>query len=266
MNELGQRIKQARAEKGLTQVQLAEALYVTRQTISNWENGRSVPDYAMLEQLAKVLPLDVVTSTPAMPPASETSEPAQSEETEQAEPNPEPMLSKGTQRRTHWLVFSASAVVLLVSLVVTIFQFFPAKAPRYTVAWFSQEQAAQEGKTSVRTYSPEAPVKARHNRPEATPIYQCSIFMKEEQGIGCTIQLITLVYFSGNKVTFIDSFAQEDFLYLSLGSPYIGANQCRRMGINFPVGNETGIGFWVCGIDDLGNQFESRYYLPLIRE
>lgn len=41
MNELGQRIKQARSEKGLTQAQLAEEIHVTRQTISNWENGVS---------------------------------------------------------------------------------------------------------------------------------------------------------------------------------------------------------------------------------
>ena len=48
MSELCQRIKQARTESGLTQAQLADELHVTRQTISNWENGRSVQDYEML--------------------------------------------------------------------------------------------------------------------------------------------------------------------------------------------------------------------------
>ena len=47
MNELGQHIRQVRTEKGWTQAQLEDLLYVSRQTISNWENGRSIPDDEM---------------------------------------------------------------------------------------------------------------------------------------------------------------------------------------------------------------------------
>ena len=35
---LGEKIRQARREKGMTQEQLAQALFVSRQTVSNWEN------------------------------------------------------------------------------------------------------------------------------------------------------------------------------------------------------------------------------------
>ena len=38
---LGEKIRQARREKGMTQEQLAQALFVSRQTVSNWENGHS---------------------------------------------------------------------------------------------------------------------------------------------------------------------------------------------------------------------------------
>ncbi len=38
---LGEKIRQARREKGMTQEQLAQALFVSRQTVSNWENGVS---------------------------------------------------------------------------------------------------------------------------------------------------------------------------------------------------------------------------------
>lgn len=42
--EIGAIIKKARQEKGLTQEAAAEALGVSRQTVSNWENGRTYPD------------------------------------------------------------------------------------------------------------------------------------------------------------------------------------------------------------------------------
>ena len=42
--ELGQRIKDCRTEKGMTQEELADRIYVSRQTISSWENDKSYPD------------------------------------------------------------------------------------------------------------------------------------------------------------------------------------------------------------------------------
>lgn len=38
------KIKEARLKSGLTQEQAAEALSVSRQTVSNWENGKTYPD------------------------------------------------------------------------------------------------------------------------------------------------------------------------------------------------------------------------------
>ena len=42
--DIGERIKEARKHAALTQEQVAEALDVSRQTISNWENSKSYPD------------------------------------------------------------------------------------------------------------------------------------------------------------------------------------------------------------------------------
>ena len=42
--EIGYKIKSARKEAGMMQEQAAEALGVSRQTVSNWENNRSYPD------------------------------------------------------------------------------------------------------------------------------------------------------------------------------------------------------------------------------
>lgn len=42
--EIGAQIKYYRANMDLSQEELAEKLYVTRQTVSNWETGKSYPD------------------------------------------------------------------------------------------------------------------------------------------------------------------------------------------------------------------------------
>ena len=53
--EISGLIKSARIEKGLTQQQLADVVFVTRQTISKWELGKSVPDQASLILLYQYL-------------------------------------------------------------------------------------------------------------------------------------------------------------------------------------------------------------------
>lgn len=47
-------IKQQRQQLGLTQADVASQLFVTRQTISNWEQGKSYPDLSMLVKLSEV--------------------------------------------------------------------------------------------------------------------------------------------------------------------------------------------------------------------
>ena len=46
--ELGNTIKTLRTNMGLSQEELADAVYVTRQTVSNWETGKSYPDVKSL--------------------------------------------------------------------------------------------------------------------------------------------------------------------------------------------------------------------------
>ena len=49
---LGYRISKLRKDKGLSQEQLAEELYLTRQTISKWELNQSTPDVDYLAKLS----------------------------------------------------------------------------------------------------------------------------------------------------------------------------------------------------------------------
>ena len=55
MTSIAKNIKRLRGERKLTQEQLAEALCVTRQTVSSWENNRTQPDIDMLTALSAAL-------------------------------------------------------------------------------------------------------------------------------------------------------------------------------------------------------------------
>lgn len=58
-SKTGQLIQEARKEKGMTQLQLAELLGVTDRAVSKWERGKSFPDVGILQELAEVLDLTV---------------------------------------------------------------------------------------------------------------------------------------------------------------------------------------------------------------
>lgn len=53
MMEFNQKIQELRKQKGITQNELAEALYVSRTAVSKWESGRGYPNIDSLKAIAK---------------------------------------------------------------------------------------------------------------------------------------------------------------------------------------------------------------------
>ena len=53
--KIGKFIAERRKNKKLTQEQLANELGVTSKSVSRWENGKTMPDYSILEDLTKIL-------------------------------------------------------------------------------------------------------------------------------------------------------------------------------------------------------------------
>ena len=58
-NKIGKFITSRRKEKGLTQQELGDRLFVTDKAVSKWERGLSLPDITLLEKLAIQLDVDV---------------------------------------------------------------------------------------------------------------------------------------------------------------------------------------------------------------
>lgn len=67
LSSFGDRLKEARKAKKLTQRQLAEMLGTTNTAVSNWENGTNTPTFSMLDKMSQILDINPARSeTPDM--------------------------------------------------------------------------------------------------------------------------------------------------------------------------------------------------------
>ena len=55
----GEKLRKIREQKGLSQKNLADKLFVTRSTIARWENGSRMPDVKMMSMIAEFLGVSV---------------------------------------------------------------------------------------------------------------------------------------------------------------------------------------------------------------
>lgn len=57
--KIGQFIAEKRRERNLTQAELAEKIGVSNKSVSKWENGKCMPDYAVIEPLCREIEINV---------------------------------------------------------------------------------------------------------------------------------------------------------------------------------------------------------------
>lgn len=112
---LGENIKNIRMKKGFTQEELALRLNVVRQTVSKWEQNRSVPDAALLQQLAETLdcPVTELLGSPAGP------EPEQNALVEQLARINEQLAVRNRRGKRIWktVIIAALCLTLIPSLL-----------------------------------------------------------------------------------------------------------------------------------------------------
>ena len=109
-------LKALRKQKGMTQEELASRLHVVRQTVSKWEQGRSVPDADLLVRLAEVL-----ETTVAVLLGSPVEEPEDKDALAQAlERLNETRAERNRRSRRIW---KAVAIVLGIMALLILFQF-----------------------------------------------------------------------------------------------------------------------------------------------
>ena len=114
MMEFGEKLKQLREERGMTQQTVAEKLYVTRQAVSRWECGARYPDLLMAKKIAQILDVTI-------------DEMLSGEELKQ-DVEKEPVLAKPVQNIIQTVLYTIAAVAFLLMSIFGIYSFFPSEA------------------------------------------------------------------------------------------------------------------------------------------
>lgn len=106
---LNKKLTHLRKKEGLSQIEVAEKLAVSRQAVSRWESGESRPSTDNLQALCKLyhVPLDYLLNESGDEPQAPT--PASTA----AESEPEPTEQKSGKRRIRTLVIGAVILALL---------------------------------------------------------------------------------------------------------------------------------------------------------
>ena len=103
MENFSESIKKYRTESGLTQVELAKKLFVTKQAVSKWETGKGYPDAATLPVISNILgvSIDLLMGT-------------------------EKAVKK--KRSIKVIILSLISVIIVISLIIILFIFITNKA------------------------------------------------------------------------------------------------------------------------------------------
>ncbi|WP_291293174.1 helix-turn-helix transcriptional regulator [Enterococcus sp.] len=100
-------LKDRRTELGITQQEMAEKLFVTRQTISNWENGKNFPDIPTLISISETysLSLDYMLKGDPM-------------YMKKVEEDYKLIKKKRSERISHYIVVTSLLLIALICLVI----------------------------------------------------------------------------------------------------------------------------------------------------
>ncbi|MBE5778535.1 MAG: helix-turn-helix domain-containing protein [Clostridiales bacterium] len=119
MATIGEQIKEARKAKGMTQEALASLLNMSRQGVSHWESGRTLPDAETLLRLSGILDYQFESETPSSY-ASEHISDSFSLTATPASPAMvmDPLLKEKRKTRVLWIVLTSVLCVFCAVFII----------------------------------------------------------------------------------------------------------------------------------------------------
>lgn len=268
---IGQNIRQARKALGITQEQLAARLYVSRQTVSSWENARTQPDYETLQKLSELLSISIsellgVTDAPypeevpsgtkpsrASPPDDPPSVPltdsvsakSPSFSPEVVQPCEKPAASP-CQRNILLLV----ALCILACILWTAWLF--TRPASYKPEQFTKKVAPVKGQAYVTLYTRECRVNLPSGR--SHPTWHYNLYLREDHGIGFQIETLRYVYFLEDGQTVLLEYSAADIAQMKQTS-HLNGYGLMVMAPGYTPSDQnpshpTGVGILLKGRDD----------------
>lgn len=266
MKAFSEQLIQARKARGLTQTQLANVMGLTRQGISNWERGRSVPDQDSILQLSKLL--DWKFDIPGISIQEGSAE----------NPLPMPMPQQPSRKKTLLLCAASFILGLAVMFVFTniIPSIKPAGSRNYgsvpsdiipdTEGWFRYEREYNPEHANINIGYSANPVKA-----VADPGYPdgygwfYTFYYTEMNGIDFHPESYTEYFIGSDGRTNTISYTAEDMTSW-WGENTIPGHDQRYVRGGLPLQDVAGIGLKIAGTDAKGEALEFFGYLELSQE
>ena len=278
MMSIGKQIIEARKAKGMTQGEIAEALFVSRSTVAHWETGRSIPNGQMLLALSKLLEYDFKGDFEAQLEAADAPQAEDSAAVEDfadgsrpelpAEGGQEsPLKPRAGRNRRRWLAIVA--VLALCACAVAVFLLtrrpsvdVPAPADEVdaqsvTIDYFRQDNPNVAGKPYLQIEST-----LRTNKNDGLDMWMYTIDAHEKNGFAFVFDRLE-VY----------TFANDSFHPVTLTRETIEANGLQTtiqpngdwsFDGGLPIQDSVkGIGFVFRGADEAGEPAAYVFWLPL---
>lgn len=124
--EIGDRIKNERKKRNISQQQLADYLNISRQVVSRWENNISLPDLNTLVLIAKYFDLKLEYFTEDI--ILERTEESKEESIEELKGEPEKELEKTEEKSVREkTIEKATPYILVLTAIVTMILLLPSK-------------------------------------------------------------------------------------------------------------------------------------------
>lgn len=263
MKPLNKKISEARKALGMTQEQVAEALNVSRQTVSHWENGRMQPDDATAQQLFALLKIE----------AEEVAEPKAKQP------------ARGVWKLAAAFLCGVLATLLVVYGIVPLFAPAPQPAAVMTadeptadaqqplpatdhpIEWYQQPAVNEAGKAYVKLTALQSPVKLTVVEDDPQSYKWNIVFTFEEiNGIPFTVTRMTEIFFD-NEGYVVESLVMGSEEFAGFFQEYTLVSG-KNYGYNIGRFISSDIAYAVVmeGVDANGNQLTFPLYIPLSQE
>ena len=253
MPTFSERVIAARKAKNLTQEQVAQALGVSRQMVSHWENGRAEPTQEQREALCALLEI------PVQPP------------------KPTPL---------HKRILAAAALVAFIAiLVMTVYPIYKSRHAgttaeaaaqetpipqngKYSWDWFQQPDAQPvEGQAYIALTTAEKPLMLTESENEEKPyVWSILLFAQETNGVPFTLEKVTEVYFNNEKLPMQTTEMTANEIEWYWYSTRLEAGGMTSYATDRPADGGIGYGVAVEGKDDNGNELTFKLYIPFSGE